>query len=155
MKSPPGLYTRLRHGDWEVFMTDLYDEWWTQLPFIEEARRRGGPILITGLGLGLIVEDILGKPGAPADTQLIVLEQSADVISLVAPHLLARYPRGLAIVQGDAFTWAPPAGAHYSMVWHDIWPDPQDPKCAAEIAQLEARFAPFTDWQQSWTLPAA
>ena len=27
-RAPPGTYTRLKHGQ-TVFMTDLYDEWWT------------------------------------------------------------------------------------------------------------------------------
>jgi len=86
IKSPPGTYTRLRRDN-EVFMTDLRDEWWTQLEFIEEACRRGGNLLITGLGLGLVVEEIMGKAGSErlARGEIItVLELSEDVIRLVA-----------------------------------------------------------------------
>ena len=41
------------------FMTDLYEEWWTQKNAIDEACRRGGHLLVTGLGLGMIVEAIV------------------------------------------------------------------------------------------------
>lgn len=57
----PGTYTCLRHGSTQ-YMTDLYEEWWTQRRAIEEARRRGGDVLLTGLGLGLIAEAILRDP---------------------------------------------------------------------------------------------
>lgn len=150
-RTPPGRYTRLRRGH-EPFMTDMIDEWWTQLSAIEEARSRGGRILITGLGLGLIAEAILEPPEGSVE-RITIVERSDDVMRLVAPHLLARYPDRLEIVSGDAFTWTPPAGVHYSVCWHDIWPNPRDPACRAEIQRLEARYAPWCDWQGSWTLP--
>ena len=70
-RTPPGRYTRLRRGH-ETFMTDMIDEWWTQLSAIEEARSRGGRVLITGLGLGLIAAArvsaaLLGSPGVEAE----------------------------------------------------------------------------------------
>lgn len=150
-RTPPGWYTRLRRGH-EVFMTDLHDEWWTQRVAIEESRRRGGLILITGLGLGLVVDEIL-RDSSGHVRQITVVEQSSDVIQLVGPHLHARYPGQLQIVCADAFTWTPPAGTRYSVVWHDIWPNPLDSGCAAEIERLQARYAPWSDWQSSWTLP--
>lgn len=135
-------------------MTDMFDEWWTQRVAIDESRRRGGRILITGLGLGLVVEEILSDGGDNLQS-ITVVEQSADVIRLVGPHLLSRYPGRLEIVCADAFTWTPPHGVHYSVVWHDIWPNPLDARCAEEIGRLESRYAPWCDWQGSWTLPAS
>lgn len=156
-RTPPGWYTRLRRGH-ETFMTDMLDEWWMQSQAMDEAQRRGGHVLITGLGLGMIVEAILGQPDSlvqciPSVQCITVVEHSDDVIRLVAPHLLARYPERLEIVQGDAFTWTPPAGVRYSVVWHDIWPNPRDPACADDMQRLHARFAACCDWQGSWTVP--
>ena len=150
-RTPPGWYTRLRCGH-EAFMTDELDEWSTHQPVMDEALKRGGRLLVTGLGLGMIVEWILGDPRSQVES-VTVIEQSSDVIRLVAPHLLARYPERLKIVQGDAFTWMPPDGTRYSVIWHDIWPNPRDPGCAADIELLHARFAPHCDWQGSWTVP--
>ena len=85
----PGRYTVLRRGTTH-FMTDLYEEWWTQKSAIDEACRRGGHLLITGLGLGMIVESVL-RPAESAVERVTVLELSPDVIALVAPHLARRF----------------------------------------------------------------
>ena len=144
----PGVYTVLRRGE-TVFMTDLYEEWWTQKSAIDEACRRGGHILVTGLGLGMIVESML-RPSESAVEKVTVLELSPDVIQLTAPHLEARFGHRFEVIETDAFTWQPPAGARYSVGWHDIWPDPYGEVVAGEIARLEDRYRPFCDWQGSW-----
>jgi len=71
-------------------MTDLYDEWWTQRSAIDQARERGGDVLITGLGLGLVVASILEPPGGRVK-RVLVIERSADVIGLVAHQLESRW----------------------------------------------------------------
>ena len=144
----PGVYTCLRRGPVQ-YMTDLYDEWWTQRTGIDEALARGGEILITGLGLGLVAEAILRPPESPV-TRLTIVEFSADVIRLVAPFLEARYPGRIEIIHGDAFTWTPPAGRTFSVGWHDIWPDPHTPTNAAEMDRLETRHGAWCDWQGFW-----
>lgn len=147
-RTPPGRYTRLRDGS-TVMMTDTRDEWWTQRVPIDEARRRGGEVLVTGLGLGVVAESMLLDPGGVE--RVTVLEAAAEVIELVAGHLLARYPGRLHIEHADAFAWEPPAGSHFTVGWHDIWPNPFDADAAAEAAVLERRYAPYCDWQRSWT----
>lgn len=144
----PGSYSRLRR-DGEVFMTDLYDEWWTQRIAVEEACRRGGSLLITGLGLGMVVESILrSDKGRVQD--ITVLEYSEDVIRLVAPHLLARYPGRLRVELADAYTWQPPPGQGFSLVWHDIWPNPYGAEVEAQMVHLEARYRDRCDWVGCW-----
>jgi spermidine synthase len=130
-------------------MTDLYDEWWTQRRAIEEARRRGGNVLITGLGLGLIVESMLRPEDSPIES-VTVVERSADVIRLVAPHFLSRYGDRLLVVEADAFDWRPRTGERFSVVWHDIWPNPLDPRIFPEIDRLHRRYENFCAWQWSW-----
>lgn len=144
----PGTYSRLKHRN-TVFMTDLYDEWFTQKIAIDEGLARGGHVLITGLGLGMIVDSLLQPADSPVE-RITLIELSEDVIRLVGPHLEARYGDRLTVHRADAYTWQPPDDARYSVVWHDIWPNPQDPAVEAEMGLLEARYGPFADWQGSW-----
>ena len=88
-RDQPGEYTELACGD-EVYMTDLVAELYTQQPAIDEARARGGRVLVTGLGLGLVVEAMLAAPTPPITT-VVVVEQSPDVVDLVGPYLAERY----------------------------------------------------------------
>lgn len=141
-----GDYTCLRR-ELTTYMTDLYDEWWTQRRGIDEAATRGGRILVTGLGLGLVAEAMLASPEVSA---VSVLESEADVIRLVAPSLRAHFGSRLEVIHGDAFSWSPPSGASFSVGWHDIWPDPYGAEVAAEVARLESRYATYCDWQGSW-----
>jgi hypothetical protein len=146
-KFRPGVYTSLRRGSVQ-FMTDLYDEWWTQWPAITEALRRGGEVLITGLGLGLVADAILRAPGSPVE-RITIVEQSPDVIRLVEPSLQARYAGRVEIIEADAFSWRP-ASRHFTVAWHDIWPDPYGPGVEAEISRLETHYRACADWQGAW-----
>ncbi len=146
----PGEYTELRCGG-ITFMTDLYDEWWTQRSAIARARAVGGSVLITGLGLGLVVREILADPEnrAPID-RIVVLEQSADVIALVAERLIAELGSSVSVIEADAYHWVPESEIHFDTVWHDIWPDPLAPEVADDIEALRAHHAPWSRWQGFW-----
>lgn len=147
-KFRPGRYTCLRRASTQ-FMTDLYDEWWTQRSAIAEALSRGGDVLITGLGLGLVAEAILREPGSRVGL-ITILEQSSDVIRLVAPYLEARYAGRIQVLEADAYSWAPVAPQRFTVCWHDIWPDPHSRQVAEEIEQLRERYRPWCDWQGFW-----
>ena len=147
-QSPPGIYRRLKRGS-EVFMTDLRQEWWTQRVAVAEACRRGGAVLVTGLGLGQVVESMLQTPGSRVE-EVAVVELSRDVIALVGDHLEAKYPGRVRVFQGNAFAWRPPAGARYTVGWHDIWPNPHDAGRWPEMEALEIRYRRYCDWQGSW-----
>jgi hypothetical protein len=147
-QSPAGTYTRLKKGN-EVFMTDLYDEWWTQRIAIEQARVRGGDVLITGLGLGLVVASMLEPPGCRV-RRVVVVERSSDVIGLVAPALENRYGKQFEVINADAFEWLPPIRQRFSVAWHDIWPNPHEPGVLAQAERLESRYQPCCDWQGNW-----
>ncbi len=142
----PGRYTALEQGT-TVFMTDLYDEWWTQREAMAQGLHRGGEVLVTGLGLGLVIESLLRPLGSRVE-RVTVLERSPDVIGLVGPHLEARHGARLRIREADAFDGPPPG--RYSVVWHDIWPNPHAPGIAPEVEALERLYAPCCDWQGSW-----
>lgn len=149
-RAAPGTYTKLRRGPVD-FMTDLFEEWWSQRSAMEEAVRRGGDVLVTGLGLGMFADTVLRYDGG-AVRRVTVLEMSPDVIKLAAPHLHSLHPERLEIVECDAFRWRPPAGVRYGVVWHDIWPSPYEQTSVDESRHLMERFAPHAEWQGSWAL---
>jgi spermidine synthase len=130
-------------------MTDFYDEWWTQRDGIGEALDRGGDVLITGLGLGLIAEAML-RPVQSRVQRITIVEYSSDVIQLVAPHLHSHYPGKIEIIQADAFTWEPHREQRFTVGWHDIWPDPHTPANAEDMKRLEEHYRPWCDWQGFW-----
>ena len=75
---PPGTYTQLTRSG-TIVMSDTPDEIADHLAFIHRVH---GICLINGLGLGMAVNAALRKPNV---THVYVVEQSADVISLVEP----------------------------------------------------------------------
>jgi hypothetical protein len=147
-KFRPGIYTCLRREATQ-FMTDLYDEWWTQREGIAQALRRGGDVLVTGLGLGLVAEAML-RPPASNVQRVTVVELSPDVVRLVKPYLEQRYAGRLEIVEADAFKWEPPQERRFTVGWHDIWPDPHTAVVAEEMRRLEDRYSACCDWQGFW-----
>lgn len=146
---PPakGTYTRLAYRETEI-MSDTQDEWVGHRAAVFEAARRGGRVLVNGLGLGLVVESILRNPFSRVQG-VVVVERAAEVIWLVGTHLQARYADRLQIVQADALSWRPTAESRYSVVWHDIWDRP-DPAYLTEMNRLESRYRAICDWQGAW-----
>ncbi len=144
-----GEYTELRYRG-ITFMTDLYDEWWTQRRAIERARSSGGRVLITGLGLGMVVEAILSTPAPSPVHSVTVIEKSTDVIHLVAAHLLRQFGDRVEIIQADAFSWKPSGRVRFDTVWHDIWPDPDAAQVDTDIDMLRQHHQPWSDWQGFW-----
>jgi hypothetical protein len=167
---PEGTYTALKCGG-RTIMSDTPDEIRDHLGAIAEAERYGGHVLINGLGLGMVVAAVLnaerhceecsGYPHRGECTcepvaakrytvdKVTVIENSPDVIALVGPTLTERYGDRLEIIEADAFTYKPPKGIKYSVVWHDIWPD----LCTENLktmGTLHRRYGRRCDWQGSW-----
>jgi hypothetical protein len=140
---PAGEYTRLSCNG-AIIMSDTPDEVRDHMPMIHEAK---GNILIMGLGVGLILQACLRKPEVKHAT---VIEQSADVINLVATHYLKMFGTDrLSIINADALTWKPPEGVRYNAVWHDIW----DSICGGnlpDMKRLQNRYKKISDWQGIW-----
>jgi hypothetical protein len=149
-KFRPGVYTCLRRGSTQ-FMTDLYDEWWTQRSAIQQALARGGDVLITGLGLALVAEAILREPHSRVN-RVTIIEKSADVIRLVAPYLEARHPGKVEVIEADAFVWKPPLERRFTVGWHDIWPDPHPAQVLQEVDQLREHHRQWCEWQGFWPI---
>jgi len=55
----------------------------------------------------------------------------------------------LVIKLDDCFTWKPPKGERWNVVWHDVW----DTICTdnlPEMSKMHRRFGRRCDWQGSW-----
>lgn len=144
--TPEGTYTGLlRNGS--VVMSDVPDEMHDHFSAYMAARRRGGRILLHGLGLGMVAQGVLSLSNVE---HVDVVEIDADVIALVAPAYQEFVDEGcLTIHHADCFEkrWEP--GTRWSVVWHDIWPticvDNLD-----EMATLHRKFGRRSDWHGSW-----
>lgn len=139
----PGWYTGLFEGE-SLWMSDTQAEVSDHLAAIWQIQKRGGNVLINGLGIGLVVQAALKCTNVE---RVDVVEISADVIALAGPHYCK--DERVHIHNADALTFSPPV-AHYSVVWHDIWQN----ICGDNLAQmklLHRRYGRRADWQGSWS----
>lgn len=132
-------FTRLMRGN-TLVMSDTPAE---MRDHYEPVRRARGSCLINGLGIGMVLSAILKKPEV---TDVTVVEQSPEVLEMVAPHYAD--PR-ITYVLADAMTYKPPAGKRYGMVWHDIW-DNITADNLPEMHKLHRKYGRRADWQGSW-----
>ena len=139
----PGNYTGLYRGN-TVIMSDTPDEIRDHLGVINKAE---GTALIAGLGLGVVLQAIARKPEVVSVT---VIEISSDVIQLIKPQYEKEpWFSKVSIIEADIFSWKPPKGAVYNVIWHDVW----DNLCTdnlSDMATLHRRFAKRAKYQGSW-----
>ena len=94
---PKGTYMQLWVKN-EMFMSNTRFEKIANTKVVMMAK---GDVLIFGLGLGMILPEILAKKEV---TSVTVVELYSDVVQLIEPHF--QHPK-LSIIQGDAFTFKP------------------------------------------------
>lgn len=137
---PPGTYTQIICKGRGIVMSDTPDEMRDHRYAVSRAR---GHVLINGLGIGMVLTNVLKKPEVTAVT---VVEIDEDVISLVGPNYSD--PR-VTIIHASAFDYKPPKGVRYGAVWHDIW----DSICAdnlSDMTRLKRKYGRRADWQGCW-----
>ena len=105
--------------------------------------RASGHCLIHGLGLGMVLKNILLKPEVTAMT---VIEIDQDLIDMVAPHYAD--PR-VTVICADALAWKPPKGVRYNMIWSDIWAGICSDNLK-DMTVLRRRFGRRCDWHGCW-----
>ena len=108
-----GIYCRLKIND-QLVMSDTGMERYSNIEFITKAN---GKVLIAGLGLGLILHNILNKKNI---LEIIVIENNNDVIKLVQPKFK---DSRLKIINADIFKWEPKPKENFDTIYFDIWPD--------------------------------
>jgi predicted membrane-bound spermidine synthase len=137
-----GKYVRLTVKG-EIMMSDTGMERISNKQFIEKAT---GRVLIAGLGIGLIINNIIQND---AITEIIVIEKYQDVIDLVATKF---NDARLKIVCADIFDWIPEKGEKFNTIYFDIWPTICTDNLN-EIYLLHSRFKRFkakSGWMNSW-----
>lgn len=136
---PFGTYTRLmRNGS--LVMSDTPAEMHDHSYAVHMA---SGSCLLNGLGIGMVLKNILLKDSV---RDVTVVEVSQDLIDLIAPHY---NDNRVSFVCSDAFDYQPPKRKRYGMVWHDIW----DNICEDNLegmAMLHRKYGRRADWQGSW-----
>lgn len=140
---PPGTYTKmLRNG--RLWMSDTPAEQRDHMAVDWEIQRRGGRVLVMGLGLGMIVHRALQHDKVE---HVDVVEIDPDVAALVGPH----YEKSgrVTVHVGDAFAMKWPAGTRWSVAWHDVWPDLTEDNLP-EMARLARSYGRRVDWQGFW-----
>ncbi len=139
----PGRYTRLIEGR-TCWMSDTAAECVDHLPPVIAARKLGGRVLINGLGLGLVLSNILRVKYVEHVT---VVEFSPDVVKLVGPSFKSD-PR-VTIINGDAHTHEHES-KRWEVVWHDIWARIDSDNLLSMVA-LRERFEGQAAWQGCWS----
>jgi hypothetical protein len=108
--------------------------------FVNQAH---GDILINGLGLGCVIEDLLKKEYIKSIT---VIEKFKEVIDMVSPYIKDERVK---IINADAFEYKPEKGKRFDFVWHDIW----DTICGSNLMEMEKlhrKYGKKTGYQESW-----
>jgi hypothetical protein len=141
----PGRYVQLT-VDGKLWMSDTDAEYSDHYPAIARMRRpEVRRVLITGLGLGLVLQAALDQPHIE---HIDVIDINQRVINLVGAHY-APDPR-VTLIHADAYEHVWPRGTpKWDVVWHDIWPD----LCLDNLPQmdaLKARYRNRTRWQGFW-----
>lgn len=116
----PGTYTVMydkRGRGNNIVMSDTPAEMRDHSYFVYQAK---GRVLLNGLGLGVVLHNLLLKPEIEHVT---VIEIEPEVIALVASHYKTMGNGRLIILQADALTYDPGKGVKFDAVWHDIWPN--------------------------------
>lgn len=137
---PPGTYKQLLRGG-RVIMSNTPNEIRDFMGFVRYA---SGSVLINGLGIGVVVQALLDKPSI---TDITIIEQSEDVINLVADTYRSD-PRVI-IIHADAFNYKPPKEKRYNAVWHDIWDDICTDNLE-EMKRLHRKYGRISNYQESW-----
>ena len=140
-----GHYCRLLING-KLMMSDTGLERISNKEFIDNAN---GRVLIAGLGLGLIIHNIIDREDI---SEIIVIEKYRDVIDLVSPKFT--HPK-LKIICADIFEWKPSKGEKFDTIYFDIWADIGTDNLE-EMKKLSSKFKSFLNrlnpkcWMNSW-----
>jgi len=129
-----GRYVRL-HINSELVMSDTHLEKISNSSFVTHAN---GNILIAGLGIGLIIKNILNKNNIQSIT---IVEKYQDVIDIVSPKFI---DSRITNICDDIYNWKPNKGTRYDTLYFDIWSDISVDNLK-DIAKLHNKFKFFVN----------
>ena len=132
-----GEYWKLTRGG-TIVMSNTPAEIRDHIKFIQEAQ---GKVLIAGLGLGMVLQEVLKKNTV---TKVTVVELSQDVINLVGKSY---QDSRLEIVNEDIFKFKP--SEHYDYAWFDIWDDISGDEYE-EMKKITRKLSRFVSKSDCW-----
>lgn len=139
MTMKDGTYARL-HVNGELMMSDTRMERITNTPFLKNAK---GRVFIAGLGLGLIIKNIIDKQEVD---EVVVVEKHQDVIDLVMPYIV--HPK-LRVICGDVFDKVLDKNDKYDTLYFDIWANISTDNLK-QISKLHAMYRVNKRSKESW-----
>ena len=146
----PGDYVRLLI-DGELYMSDTKFEYYTNRNFLRNAH---GDVMIAGLGIGLVIKNLMTKILNGTITSITIYEKYRDVIDLVWPTVKSWVPEdfNFRCIEADILEYIPADGEKYDTIYFDIWPsicsDNHD-----DMVLLHKRWARRKNkggWMDSW-----
>lgn len=140
-----GDYVKL-YVDGILMMSDTPMEKNTNYEFVENAH---GDVMVAGLGIGLIIENLREKVNSGKVTSITVYEKYQDVIDLVYPKYK---DLPLKVVCEDILEYKPTKAEKYDTIYFDIWPDICTDNLE-DIAKLHQRWKSHKrkgGWMNSW-----
>ena len=142
----PGRHTGLYEfgKSTDPWMSDTPAEVLDHYNVMMEMRKRGGLVLINGLGLGMIAAYALRLPNV---THVDVVELQTDIISLVGPHLPNQDKLTIHHANAYDITWTDIE--RWSVAWHDIWPTISADNLPS-MDRLEEKYRGRVDYQETW-----
>lgn len=138
---PIGKWTRLLI-DGDLWMSNTPMETVSNYGFCRKAH---GKVLIGGLGMGLMLSELLPKKKVDSIT---VIEIDEDVVETIAP-LFA--DDKLKIVEADIFDWKPNKGEKFDCIFFDIWQEINVDNLQ-EINRLHKKFKNYINRQNTESL---
>lgn len=142
----PGKYTRLVYNGHVIVMSDTRLEALTNLSIIQAAH---GNVMINGLGMGFVLENILRNPEVK---HVRVFEIDPDLIALVKPFFMngdGHLENRVQFIEANALERVPTYKEKYDVVWHDIWSNICSDNLK-EIKILTQRWKRRCTWQGAW-----
>lgn len=100
---------------WWVWMVDDPPHWWSMQDY---ARNSIGNVLVAGLGLGLVVHELLDKSDVDSIT---VVERNKDVIDLISPLLPKAEGVKFQIINKDFYDFIHESEEDFDRIIVDLW----------------------------------
>lgn len=122
-----GEYVVLKMDGFGVMMSDTQLERRSNIDFINKAN---GRVMIAGLGIGFIIENIRDKIESGEVTEVVIYEKYKDVIDLVSPYY---NDLNIKIIHKDIFEHKPEKNEIYDCIYFDIW----ESVCTDNLKEME------------------
>lgn len=119
MEIVPGEYVVLKISG-ETVMSDTPMEKTTNAGIILNAT---GNVLIAGLGIGLLLHNLLPKLLSGKVTTIQVIEKNEELIQVIRPYFRDLPVDKVMVTRADIFEWLPAPGTKYDTIYFDIWTD--------------------------------